>query len=92
MCTILDIKRISYYAWLKRPPSERKVNDENLILDIKRVHKESYCTYGARRIKAQLNSDGIECSKNKISKLMKKKTSYTPINQKTKRTTNMIAW
>jgi len=40
MCNILGIKRSSYYAWLKRPPSERQLNDEKLVKEIKRVHKE----------------------------------------------------
>ena len=40
MCNILGIKRNSYYAWLKRPPSERQLNDEKLVKEIKRVHKE----------------------------------------------------
>lgn len=40
MCNILGIKRNSYYAWLKRPPSEKQLNDEKLVKEIKRVHKE----------------------------------------------------
>lgn len=87
MCNVLDIKRSSYYAWLKRPPSERKVNDEKLVLEIKRVHKESYGTYGARRIKAQLKYNGIECGKNKISKLMKENNISSKITRKYKATT-----
>ena len=87
MCNILGIKRSSYYAWLKRPPSERQLNDENLVKEIKRVHKESYGTYGARRIKAQLDSDGIKCSKNKVSKLMKENNIFSKITRKFKATT-----
>ena len=77
MGNILCIKRSSYYAWLKRPPSERQLNDEKLDKELKRVHKESYGTYGARRIKAQLDSDGIKCSKNKVSKLMKENNIFS---------------
>ena len=87
MCNILGIKRSSYYAWLKRPPSERQLNDEKLVKEIKRVHKESYGTYGARRIKAQLDSDGIKCSKNKVSKLMKENNIFSKITRKFKATT-----
>lgn len=87
MCEIFNIKRSSYYAWLKRPPSERQLNNEKLIKEIKRVHKESYGTYGARRIKAQLDSDGIKCGKNKISKLMKNNNISSKITRKFKATT-----
>ena len=87
MCNILGIKRSSYYAWLKRPPSERQLNDEKLVEEIKRVHKESYSTYAAGRIKAQLDSDGIKCSKNKVSKLMKENNIFSKITRKFKATT-----
>ena len=87
MCKVLDIKRSSYYAWLKRPPSERKIRNEKIVTEIKRIHKESYGTYGARRVKAQLNSDGIECGKNRVSKLMKENNISSKITRKFKATT-----
>lgn len=66
MCEILDIKRSSYYAWLKRPESERKTKDSLLSIEIKRVHRESDNTYGVRRVTAQLKKEGIVCEKNKV--------------------------
>ena len=64
-----------------------QLNDEKSINEIKRVHKESYGTYGARRIKAQLDSDGIKCGKSKISKLMKNYNISSKITRKFKATT-----
>lgn len=87
MCKVLDIKRSSYYAWLKRPPSERKIRNEKIVTEIKRIHKESYGTYGARRVKAQLNAEGIECGKNRVSKLMKANNISSKITRKFKATT-----
>lgn len=87
MCKVLDIKRSSYYAWLKRPPSERKIRNEKIVTEIKRIHKESYGTYGARRVKAQLNAEGIECGKNRVSKLMKENNISSKITRKFKATT-----
>lgn len=87
MCKVLDIKRSSYYAWLKRPPSERKIRNEKIVTEIKRIHKESYGTYGARRVKAQLNAYGIECGKNRVSKLMKENNISSKITRKFKATT-----
>lgn len=63
MCKVLDIKRSSYYAWLKRPQAKRKKDNTLLAIEIKRIHKESGGTYGARRITAQLKKDGISCGK-----------------------------
>nr|WP_148204843.1 hypothetical protein [Clostridium kluyveri] len=50
MCEVLDIKRSSYYDWLKRPITKRKRDNALLAVQIKRVHKQSSETYGARRI------------------------------------------
>lgn len=87
MCSVLNIKRRSYYAWLKRPPSERKLNYEKIVAEIRRIHNESYCTYGARRIKAQLNNAGINCGRNKVSRLMKENNISSKITRKYKATT-----
>jgi putative transposase len=54
MCAILSIKRSSYYGWLKRADSKRKKEKIDLVEKIRRIHKESYKTYGQRRIKKQL--------------------------------------
>ena len=35
MCNLLDIKRGSYYAWIKRPEAERKKEDSILTIEIK---------------------------------------------------------
>ena len=88
MCEVLDIKRSSYYAWLYRPPSEGQKNDIELAVEIKRIHKDSYCTYGARQIKAKLNSEGINCGKNKVSRLMKENNISSKITRKYKATTH----
>lgn len=82
MCKVLDIKGSSYYAWLNRSPFERQKNDMELAIEIKRIHKDSYCTYGARRIKAKLNSEGINCGKNKVSRLMKENNISSKITRK----------
>jgi putative transposase len=87
MCKVLDIKRSSYYAWLKRKPSKRSKNDVELVSEIKRIHKEPYNTYGVRRIKAKLDSEGFYCGKNKVSRLMKKHGIHSKITRKFKATT-----
>ncbi len=51
MCQILNISRSSFYEWLKRPERKRKKNDKELIELINKIHKESYETYGQKRIK-----------------------------------------
>lgn len=87
MCRILEVSRSAYYRWLKNPMTEKKKQDELLLIEIKRVHKESRETYGVRRITAQLNRDGIECGRNRVQRLMQKNNIYCRYKRKFKATT-----
>lgn len=87
MCEVFDINKSAYYAWLKRPPSERKKEDNILSVEIKRISKESYGTYGARRIKEQLKKDVFQCCKTRVSRLMKENNVESKLKRKYKATT-----
>ncbi len=71
MCQILEVSRSAFYDWLKSPESKHKKDDRKLVLEIKRVHNESFETYGIRRVHAQLNEDGIQCGRNRVARLMR---------------------
>jgi putative transposase len=87
MCEVLSIKRSSYYSWVKRPECKRKKNDKELVEHIRRIHKESRETYGARRVKAQLNKENIYCGKDKVSRLMNENNIFSRLKRKFKATT-----
>jgi transposase InsO family protein len=72
LCRVFEISRSGYYAWVKRPVSERKKRNDELMTEIKLIHKESRGTYGLPRIKAKLAAMGKCCGKMRISNLMKK--------------------
>ena len=40
----------TYHAAAKRPPCARVVRDEELVVEIRRVHGENYGVYGARKV------------------------------------------
>lgn len=88
MCLICGIKRSTYYNWLKRPESKRKKQDNNLVDKIKKIHKDSYQTYGQRRIKLQLKKDGIVCSKRRVKRIMNENGIFSKHRFKYKATTN----
>ena len=48
----------TYYAAAKRPPCARVVRDEELVVEIRRVHGENYGVYGARKVWKQLHREG----------------------------------
>jgi len=49
----------TYYAAKTRPPSVRAVHDEQLKVEVARVHKENYQVYGVRKVHAQLVREGV---------------------------------
>ena len=71
MCRVLGVSRSGYYAWARRPPSERTVANAALTEEIRRVHAESDGTYGSRRVHAQLRRDGHEVNIKRVERLMR---------------------
>ena len=88
MCQVLEVSRSSYYGWLRRPVSVHQKEDEILVKKMRRIHKESYKTYGIRRIKAKLNKESIFCGKNRIARLMRENGIFSRLRRKYKATTH----
>jgi len=88
MCLVLEVSRSGYYAWFKRPKSQRQLEDEKLLVEIQKVHKLSGNRYGHRMIAKNLKNKGIKCGKNRVLKLMKKNNIFSIIPKKYKATTN----
>jgi putative transposase len=61
----------TYWTAKKRPPSKRAVRDAELIEDIRRVHAENLCVYGADKIWVQLNREGTRVARCTIERLMR---------------------
>jgi putative transposase len=49
----------TYYAARAAKPTARQVRDQHLTGEVARVHAENYAVYGARKVWAQLNCEGI---------------------------------
>jgi len=54
LCEVMGIGRSGYYAWKRRKPGERVMEDMLLKSIIQPVFIESKQTYGSRRLKASL--------------------------------------
>ena len=50
MCRVIEVSRSGYFAWLKRTPSQRAQEDEQLTNRIRTIYTRSKGTYGAARI------------------------------------------
>lgn len=72
MCRLLKVHRSGFYAWLKKPMSQRSKEDSRLLGLIKQFWLESGCVYGYRNIALDMKDSGETCGKNRVHRLMKK--------------------
>ncbi len=71
LCRVLQVGRGGYYAWLKRPLSERAQANAVLTEQIKTAFEESDQTYGSPRIFEELKAKTIACSQKRVARLMR---------------------
>ena len=61
----------TYYAAKTRPPSVRSLRDEQVLVEIRRVHEANYGLYGARKVHAQLRREGLQVARCTVERLMR---------------------
>lgn len=71
MCRVLGVSPSGYYAWRKRRPSPRALENAELMERIRAVHERSDGTYGAPRVQPELQAQGIDVSVNRVARLMR---------------------
>lgn len=71
MSRLLGVSASGYYAWLRRPRSERALADEALAARIRAIHERSRGTYGSPRVQAELAAQGCAISRKRIARLMR---------------------
>jgi len=66
----MQVFRSGYYAWLKRRKSPHQQRQEELVTEVRDIHRASKGTYGTRRIAADLRAKDIPCGRAKARTLM----------------------
>ena len=72
MCRLLEVSASGYWAWRRRRPAPRALDDAALVGRIRRVHEASRGTYGAPRVHAELRAGGVRCGRKRIARLMRR--------------------
>jgi putative transposase len=71
MCRVLDVQQSGYYAWLKKPLSDRAQEDSRLLKLIRASFMASHGIYGAPRVFQDLRERGEVCGKHRVARLMR---------------------
>jgi putative transposase len=71
MCRLLGVPRSSFYAWRNRVETPSGARRRELAVRVRRVFEDSRQTSGCRRVAAQLNRAGHECSVGMVADLMR---------------------
>jgi putative transposase len=70
-CDTCEVSASGYYAWTKRPESERAKDNRELLSQIRVIHEKTKQTYGSPRMTIELNESGVLVSENRVAKLMR---------------------
>jgi putative transposase len=71
LCKICQVSSSGYYEWLNRKESPRTKENRALTVRVRALFAESDSTYGAIRICRELKKQGVNCSKNRIARIMR---------------------
>lgn len=88
MCSVLEVSRSGFYAWVARNESRRSCEDRRLLARIREEHERSRGTYGARRIHAVLKRRGERCGLHRVERLMRAAGIRSKVRQKFRKTTD----
>ena len=69
LCRVLGVSTSGYYGWLNHKPSRREIEDNRLILEIRKVHERSRQNYGIIKTWKTLQAQGILCGKHRVARL-----------------------
>ena len=71
MCRVLGVAPSGYYAWCRRPPSERARRDQVLSTHVRAAFKASRGRYGSPRVHAELRAAGHRVARKRVARLMR---------------------
>lgn len=72
ICRALEFAPATYYAALKHPQSARALRDDELVVEVRRVHAESRRRYGADKVWKQLQLEGVAVARCTVERLMRR--------------------
>jgi len=72
MCRVLRVHRSGFYTWLKKPLSDRAIEDKRILGLIRASFLQSGSTYGSLRVYGDLMAIGERLGEKRVARLMRK--------------------
>lgn len=88
MCALLDVSVSGYYAWRRRGPSRRQLDDMVYLAHIRARFVESNETYGSPRMHVELREDGLTIGRHRVARLMRDNALKATRKRRFKKTTD----
>lgn len=73
LCRLLEVSRSGYYAWQRRGPSRRALEDARLGTLVVAAHQAGRGTYGSPRVLSELRESGERTSRRRVARLMRER-------------------
>jgi putative transposase len=89
LCQMMAVSTSGYYAWLKRLPSRRVIEDTLLLAEIRRIHAGSQQSYGYRRILRVLIALHHKVGRDRVARLMRQNGIAANRKRRRKSTTHV---
>jgi transposase InsO family protein len=73
LCRVLQVSRSGFYRWLKGAAARlaRRLAEERLAGQVRRIHAEHEGTYGSPRVTAELRAAGVEVNHKRVERVMR---------------------
>ena len=88
ICALLDVSVSGYYAWRRRGPGQRQLDDMIFLAHIRARFAASNGTYGSPRMQVDLCEDGLTIGRHRTARLMRDNALKANQKRRFKKTTD----
>ena len=88
MCRVLEVAPSAYYAYRNRPRSERELEDQLILKQIRLIHASFRRAYGSPRMTRELKNRGHRCGRHRVARLMAQNLLWARQRKRFRRTTD----
>lgn len=87
-CRVFGVSVSGYYGWKDRPESGRAKENRRLLEEIRDIHTGRRRSYGSPRVHEELVARGMDCSLNRVARVMRENGIVSISKRKFKHTTD----